>query len=465
MYSKTISNSMRTGLLAAIATVLCGGTILSVHSGSGSAMAERNKRLDAHNDSLAARIDTMRSIIPFVVDSLCIVDDPKHSLDAFFAGLDSLSVGRDTVLTVVHLGDSHVQAGYYSGRVMRLLQQHFGNAGRGWISPLRISRTNEPGDYFISTVIKDWTTGRSTQSKPRCPVGPGGIGIQTSAPFVNFDLSMTPLNGAGYGFNQVIVYRGDKSMPMLPSGIIRQTARMREGIHSTELRMVADTILLASLTDSLQLQSTRRRRGTDLLLPAESFTNLYYGFSLTNGKPGVLYHSLGINGAMFKHYTNERYIRQLASLQPSLLILSLGTNESFAGQFRAIAFANKVEDFLALVKKYMPNTTILLTTPPEGYKLIRAGNRRAYVRNEIIERISQTIVQTAQQQGIACWDFFAATGGRRSAEKWFDGKWMARDRVHFNKEAYSEHGLLLFKALMNLKKQNDSRHEREDRHQ
>ena len=43
------------------------------------------------------------------------------SLQSFFDELDSLGAGKDTVLTIVHLGDSHIQAGYYSGKVMRLL--------------------------------------------------------------------------------------------------------------------------------------------------------------------------------------------------------------------------------------------------------------------------------------------------------------------------------------------------------
>ncbi len=58
-------------------------------------------------------------------------------LHHFFAGLDSLRAGKDTVITIVQLGDSHIQAGHYSGRMMRLLQQQFGNAGRGWIAPFK----------------------------------------------------------------------------------------------------------------------------------------------------------------------------------------------------------------------------------------------------------------------------------------------------------------------------------------
>ena len=129
-------------------------------------------------------------------------------LQPFFAGLDSLRAGKDTVLTIVHLGDSHIQAGYYSGQVMRLLQEQFGNAGRGWIAPFKLSKTNEPDDYFISSSVREWVTGRCIQSNKKCPVGIGGIGIQSVSPSINLDVRIAPNNGAGYSFNQAILYRG-----------------------------------------------------------------------------------------------------------------------------------------------------------------------------------------------------------------------------------------------------------------
>jgi lysophospholipase L1-like esterase len=400
-------------------------------------------------------MSSVQSSLPFAIDSLCIVSDPAHSLDAFFAGLDSLSAGRDTVITIVHLGDSHIQAGYYSGGTMRLLQQQYGNAGRGWIAPFKITRTNEPDDYFITTLIKEWTVGRCTQQAPRSPVGPGGIGIQTPSPFVNFDITIAPNNGAGYAFNQVVVYRGEKSMPMLPSGSLHDSAYAVEGEHFSMMQMQTDTIYLSGLTNHLQLQSTRRKPGTDLLLPAQSFNNLYYGFNLTNGAPGILYHSIGVNGSMFVNYTDKRYVRQLATLQPSLLIVSLGTNETFGRRFTTNEFSGQVESFLTLVKEYMPHTAILLTTPPECYKRVVIDKKRRYVRNENTERAARAISHVAEKKGLACWDLFQATGGRRSSEDWFNGKWMGRDRIHFSKEGYYEQGLLLFNALINLKHKNE----------
>ena len=369
-------------------------------------------------------------------------------LQPFFAGLDSLRAGKDTVLTIVHLGDSHIQAGYYSGRMMRLLQEQFGNAGRGWIAPFKLSKTNEPDDYFISSSVREWVTGRCIQSNKKCPVGIGGIGIQSVSPSINLDVRIAPNNGAGYSFNQAILYRGEKSMPMLPAGKMKDSIETILSQTACAPGVITDTFRISGLIDTLQLQSTRRKQGTDKLLPASSFKNLYYGFNLTNGQPGILYHSVGVNGAMYVNYTDEDYVRQLALLNPSLLIISLGTNETFGRRFNRSEFAGQIETFISLVKKQMPHTAILLTTPPECYKRVYVNKKRTYVRNENTERAAKAIVDVARREGVACWDLFAATGGKNSSAKWHKAGLMGRDRVHFTKEGYQEQGTLLYRALM-----------------
>jgi lysophospholipase L1-like esterase len=78
------------------------------------------------------------------------------------------------------------------------------------------------------------------------------------------------------------------------------------------------------------------------------------------------------------------------------------------------------------------------------------------VRNENTERAARAIARVAEKEGLACWDLFRATGGSKSSEAWFSGKWMGRDRIHFNKEGYHEQGILLFNALINRKHQHET---------
>ncbi|MDH6358761.1 GDSL-type esterase/lipase family protein [Parabacteroides sp. PF5-9] len=392
--------------------------------------------------------DSLPPITVQVNDSLCIITDSAYTLTPFFKELKALQDGKDTVISIIHLGDSHIQAGYFSGQVMRLLQDEFGNGGRGWIAPFKLSKTNEPDDYYINSVVRNWETGRIAQNKQKTAIGPGGIGIKTDAPSVNFELKITPVNGVGYSFNQVVFYRSKGSMPMLPAGPLKESVQVSLATDTCMDNILADTFRIHCLTDIFELHSTRRKRGTDELLPAADFDNIYYGFSLTNGGSGLLYHSIGVNGAMFVNYTDESYIRQLALLHPSLLIISLGTNETFGRRFTATEFTKQIDAFIALIKTHLPNTTLLFTTPPECFRRAYVNKKYTYVRNENIERAAKAIVNYARQHGIACWDMFAITGGKNSSKKWYDAELFSADRIHFRKEGYLQQGYLFNHALI-----------------
>lgn len=427
--------------------------IIQLAAGGGQRMVRADmKPLPTAGSQLSAPRDTVA--LPSLSYSMkagkdtLILPDSCPAWKDFFDELDSLRTGKDTVVAIVQLGDSHIQAGHLSGRVMRLFQQVFGNAGRGWIAPFKLGGTNEPDDYYIKSVVKNWITGRCVQHTRKTPIGIGGIGIKSVSPSINFDVMITPNNGAGYEFDEVILYRGDRSMPMLPAGPSKDSVRTFRADTTWLPGLLADTFRISSLTDTLQLQSTRRKEGTNTLRPASSFTNLYYGFALRNGRSGILYHSIGVNGAMYVNYTDESYVRQLASLRPSLLIISMGTNETFGRHFDANEFSGQIEALVTLVKREMPHTAILLTTPPECYRRVRVNKRRTYVRNDNTERAARAIREAARKEGLACWDLFTATGGKNSCRKWYRARLMGRDRVHFTKEGYQEQGTLLFRALM-----------------
>ena len=394
--------------------------------------------------------DDVELQLPFMIDSLCQITDSSRSLDAFLEELEMLLAGKDTVVQIVHLGDSHVQAGFYPGQVMRMLQQAFGNAGRGWIAPLKLAKINEPRDYYItSPTVKEWIAGRCIQPAPKCKWGVGGLGIQTSSKTVDFNVSITPINGAGYDFNKVLLFRDDKAIPLLPVRSDSITVQTDWGTDIGLPHIAVDTFRIDTETNALNLRSVPQSDLQQMFEPEIWQTpNCYYGFSLMNGKSGILYHAIGQNGAMFTHYTNSEYIRQLALLQPSLLIVTLGTNEAFTTQnFIETKFGYQLDQFIQLVKEHLPTTAILLTTPAECFRRTRNG----FVRNERISLVAKEIIDYAQREGLACFDLYGMTGGANSCNKWQEAKLLGRDRIHFSIEGYQEQGKLLYKALIRLK--------------
>ena len=384
-------------------------------------------------------VESITTSIPFINDSLCYITDPENSMMPFINELTDLLNGKDTVINIIHLGDSHIQAGYLSGRTMRLMQNSFGNAGRGWIAPFKLSKLNEPNDYFISSNIKDWISGRCIQAKPKCPWGIGGIGIQTEAKDVNFNLIIAPNNGAGYSFNKVLLYRDSNTAPMTARNAERDSLEtMLWGKEHYE-NISVDTFITKNLIDTFSIKSIGDR--------ANKNPNRYFGFMLMNSNPGVLYHAIGVNGARYIDYTNREYVRQLSLLKPSLLIISLGTNEAAGRNFNKTVFESQVDALVKLLHEEMPEVTLVITTPAETFKRVYQNKKYQYVRNENVAKAASVISSYTKNKGIACWDFYSISGGDNSSKKWYDAKLLGRDRIHFSRDAYEEQGTLLYKAL------------------
>ncbi|MDR0572904.1 MAG: GDSL-type esterase/lipase family protein [Tannerella sp.] len=418
---------------------------------SGKVKATKNANISAVPDTGMVRrippvFDSIPSALPFINDSLCFIKDPANSMAKFIHELNDLFYGKDTVINIVHLGDSHIQAGYLSGRTMRLLQNSFGNAGRGWIAPFKLSKVNEPSDYFISSNIKEWTAGRCVQLKPKCPWGIGGIGIQTEAKEIDFNLTIAPNNGAGYSFNKVLLYRDCNAAPMSPADTHKDHASVLSWGSEPYENIIIDTFMTSALTNTFSIRSMTMQ--PDSLYAKKTGSNRYYGFMLMNGNPGILYHSIGVNGAKYADYANREYLRQLSLLKPSLLIVSLGTNESFGRNFSKTLFELQVDSFVRLVCEEIPGATLLITTPAETYKRIYKNKKRYYIRNENIAKIADVISSYTEKEGVACWDLYAIAGGDNSCKKWYDANLLRRDRIHFSRDGYDEQGVLLYKAII-----------------
>ena len=75
----------------------------------------------------------------------------QPALNNFLSLLYKSKTDKQGVINIVHIGDSHIQADYFSGMLRMCLQKQFGNAGRGLIFPYKVAKTNEPYNYLTTT--------------------------------------------------------------------------------------------------------------------------------------------------------------------------------------------------------------------------------------------------------------------------------------------------------------------------
>ena len=107
-------------------------------------------------------------------------------LDSFFQKLKALEKGEIESVSIVHIGDSHIQADFWTGEMRQLFQSKFGDRGRGFVFPFVLAESHNPLDIHITSNVQ-WDYKRSIfNSGP--PMGVGGAAIATDNPEFYLDI-------------------------------------------------------------------------------------------------------------------------------------------------------------------------------------------------------------------------------------------------------------------------------------
>jgi len=384
---------------------------------------------DLSDSLLLARYD----FIDIQADTLI---DPTRAMDAIYSKLRYIEgLTADSVpdnLTIVHYGDSHIQAGVLTEAIRVRSQRRFGNAGRGMVVPHRLTRSNEPRDYRIKSP-NTWEYARLIQPEFIGNVGASGLGIKSNDETQILMLqTLTTEDSMDYRFNRIVVFH-DSLAPMIT---VSESLLADIGDADTVYSFLTE-IDLAQLTDSALLYTYKE----------PPFANgAFYGFSLENGNSGVLYHSMGINGACYLHWgRSPEALQQSHAMSPDLIIISLGSNEAAGRNFIESVFYNQMDRFVSGLRKTNPNSVILLTTPPEAMR----RTKRTAAPNPNFEKIRNTVLAYGADKSLPVFDLYTATGAGGSSKDWEKQNMMTRDGIHYTPGGYTLQGVLIYQAIMN----------------
>ena len=396
-----------------------------------------------HNDSKS--IETIKALVTneykpdvsFIDAEQNQLKGNTNTLDEFFEQLYTLRQlpAQDTSLAVniLHIGDSHLQAGFLNGVVMKNFHHDFGNAGRGLISPLKLAKTNAPFDYIWDSE-SEWQASRCIARKIDIPVGVSGLSLMTRDSVFDLHIKMRSNKQLNYGFDRIKIFHHPKASPLKAEGNNINSLNVENEIpFLSEIR-------LNNSVNEVNLKGFNR---------SEQDSSVYYGMSLENGHKGVLYHTVGLNGAQFIHYARiQNFSEQTQAMQPRLIIFSLGTNEAFRGHFSKQRFYKEMSSVIDPIRKANPNAAILLTTPAECQQRKKVNGKYQYTPNPYIEKIRQSIIDYANEHDYPYWDLYDLSGGKGSSENWVKNKMLARDKVHFFISGYNIQGNLLYQAII-----------------
>lgn len=419
----------------------------------------------------------------------------SEGLQTFFTKLNALEKGLIDRVNIVHIGDSHLQAGFLTNEARKQLQLKFGNAGQGLVFPYKLANSNSPRDSYSYSNV-EWESFRNVHEQDQYQIGVKGYVVATPDSTAILKISVNPKDSLDYSFDKITLFQPDASahsynlsqhsnrdiLEVSVQDYKKITYKVRRGDYlgkiaskfSTSViqlkrlnklrsdRIYANQKLIVkkkerhskpidkSLFEHLPFTKTNHKYSSEIVLDSLVDYVLFNQISASKTQPfqvdgmilekqnekGVLYHMIGVNGAMYTDYnTTELFFKQLPALKPDIIIVSLGTNEISNKRNEII---EDMQLFFNNLSKVIPNeTSILITTPIDHRK-----------RQNLSSSVVKNILKFSQSNNLSHIDFYNVFGGKGSMRKLQHKNFAQRDGIHLNAKGYKLQGFLLAKALL-----------------
>lgn len=357
---------------------------------------------------------------------------------------------------ILLIGDSHIQGDAGTGVMRHMLQQRYGNAGRGFVAPLKLIGSNQPRDYRITSTTPGWRTARLLKK----PWASEMLFTGTSAtpPVGNFNLTVDVIPSPGpRPYSEIRVFYGGTT-PTVTS-VTDESGR--------DVEFYTDN----SADGSLYLSLDRLLEKCTINFHTTGKTQIGGLQLLHNNEGGVEFSTIGNNGAAYISYLGLGTGKGVAQMEPELVILAMGTNEAW-GNMTDAQFLDSVDRLVGEIKSAVPGVKIMLTTPAEAQKRSskavagsatrrRKGKKRrrrtryvtTYAANPKVGHMRDLIMRYGREHNIPVYDFYTVAGGSGSSTHWVGAGLFGGDRVHLSWPGYTLMGQLHGDALLDALKQ------------
>jgi LysM repeat protein len=407
-------------------------------------------------------------------------------LQDFFHKLKDLENEKRDQITIVQIGDSHVQGPYFPQYIRQGIQNKFGNAGRGFVFPYRVAGTNGAVDVKFKAT-GNWQTVRNVKSDGSDAIGLSGIYLETTDENflmeINWSTSLDKVSEI-----QIISPHAERfklstnsQKNILEKTHTTQTYQVKPGDYLGKIASQFNTTV-KKIQQTNGMKNANLRAGQTLKIPtglsqnkvpsSNTFSDLKSlssdtfqipagldqlyvrssqkeskyvldGLLLNTNNKGVVFHAIGVNGTKFSDYNKfPRFFDQVAALHPDLIIISLGTNESFYDSYSEEKLKSDMDFFNRQMIQRGMTGCVLLTSPPPSMK-----NRK---------EINTTATAYAYEMGVfahlnswAFYDLHSVSRSSKAMPDWYEAELTSGDRIHFLEKGYQLQAELLVEALLN----------------
>ena len=352
------------------------------------------------------------------------ISNPEY-LESFFSKLHYLQQTQgDSVVKILHLGDSHTQMGYFPGEVRDALQARYGGKGIGIFFPNSLCFGYNPIGLDISSKTQ-WECEKVLNLKSNIPLGIVGLAMRSAD-------SVCVINIA-FKDKKKVVEEFTIFHENLGENIAVYCAHGNVNTFSFSSNSAMTKVVLNQPTAETVIYFRRKKDSKPFVL---------YGLSVNSEiSKGITYNTFGVSGGQYKFLAENAplMVEQMEAFKPDLLIISLGTNDAYLKDITSEGYEQMLTKLIQSLQRISPKTEFILTTPPDT-----EFNKNKPVSREIV---IQGILNVGKKTHCAVWNFNEAMGGENTFKKWQKMKLANKDGLHFNPEGYYLQGQLFNVAL------------------
>jgi len=353
--------------------------------------------------------------------------DPHRTLDHFYQAL--LQGGR---VHVLHYGDSPTTGDLITADARALFQKQFGDGGAGFVLIAKpwawyfhrgvdMDSSKWTIDVAGDTPIKDGLHGLGGASFQGSPGAVATFTVKNEQHTAEVAYLEQP-DGGTFSFEadgnelgkvETTETTGEKPRPAwrlfdLPAGTKKFTVRVESG----RVRL--------------------------------------YGVEFSKGRSGVLYSSLGVNGAnitlLSERFNGAHWTAQLRHYKPDLVVLAYGTNESGFAKFVDSTWAAEMKLAVKRLQTALPDASILLMSPMDRGERNERGEIETIAT---MPRLVKIEARVAEETNVAFFNTFQAMGGEGTMARWYaaEPRLVGSDYIHPMPAGAKIVGELLYGAL------------------
>jgi len=326
--------------------------------------------------------------------------DDSNSLDPFFAALWKLEQGKaGGVVTILHYGDSPTTADLITGDVRAQLQGRFGDAGRGY------TLIAKPWAWYGHRGVDISDHGWKIRT---------GVGLMREGIYGLGGAAFEGQPGAWSKFKLTVSQQTVVEVEYLakPGGgtFAVEADDQQIAAQATRSETQAIASVEVNLPPGTKIVSIRPTSGTVTL----------FGADFRRGTSGLLYDSLGLNGAtttvLARVLQPVLWKQEIEHAAPALVVVNYGSNESSFGVFVHKQYAAELRLAIQRLRQDAPGVPILVMSPMDR------GERTGLDEIKTMSTIPEIVAiqrQVAAETHCAFFDTYDAMGGDGTMARWY----------------------------------------------